>query len=81
MNAAEHFAWARGRALEYIDLGDAPAALASLELDLGKHEGTAGILHPDLRNLLYEDFLLTGSLANVRQHIETLAGPVGAADV
>ncbi len=75
MTAAEHFAWARGRALEYLDLGDPVAAMDSLVSDLAKHEGTASILHPDLRDLMYQDYLLTGRASDVRSFIETLAGP------
>lgn len=42
MDAAEHFAWAQARALEYVDLNDPANAMASLVSDLGKHPGTAG---------------------------------------
>ncbi len=76
---AEHFAWAKGRALELLDQGDAPGAMATFELDLAKHPGTAGILHPELRNLMYSDYIQAGGkvegTARVRQFIETLAGP------
>lgn len=41
MNRAEHVAWAKGRALEYVDQGDAANALASLTSDLRKHPETA----------------------------------------
>ena len=40
MTRAEHLAWCKQRALEYIDLGDVKNALASMFSDLGKHEGT-----------------------------------------
>jgi hypothetical protein len=35
---AEHLAWAKGRALEFIDLGDGTHAVASLISDLSKHD-------------------------------------------
>lgn len=35
-------AWAKQRALEYVDAGDVPNALASLNSDLGKHPETKG---------------------------------------
>jgi hypothetical protein len=41
MNAQEHVAWAKHRALEYIDLNDPVNALASLTSDLRKHPDTA----------------------------------------
>ena len=40
MTREEHLAWARERALEYVDRGDLPSAVASLISDLGKHEET-----------------------------------------
>jgi len=46
MNRVEHMAWAKQRALEYVDAGDVNNALASMASDLGKHpetEGHAGI--------------------------------------
>lgn len=39
---AEHIAWCKQRALEYVDAGDLDGALASLTSDLGKHPDTAG---------------------------------------
>lgn len=40
MNRAEHLAWAKARALEYADQGDATNALASMGSDLDKHPET-----------------------------------------
>jgi len=37
---SEHLAWCKQRALEYVDAGDVPQALASLMSDLRKHPGT-----------------------------------------
>lgn len=42
MTRAEHLAWCKERALEYVDRGDLAAAVASMTSDLGKHEGTRG---------------------------------------
>lgn len=39
---AEHLAWCKTRALEYISAGDAQGAFASMSSDLQKHSGTAG---------------------------------------
>lgn len=44
MNRAEHLAWAKTRALEYVGLGDLTGALASFISDLGKHDELRG--HP-----------------------------------
>ena len=38
---AEHLAWCKKRALEYVDAGDLPQAFASMGSDLGKHPETA----------------------------------------
>ena len=45
MNRAEHLAWAKKRALEYVDMGDLLNAVVSLSSDLLKHEDfrTAGV--------------------------------------
>jgi hypothetical protein len=37
---ADHLAWCKGRALEYVDDGDLEGALASLASDLRKHPQT-----------------------------------------
>ena len=37
---AEHLAWRKKRALEYVDFGDLSNAFASMASDLGKHEET-----------------------------------------
>lgn len=39
---AEHVAWCKARALQYVDEGDLNNAFASLISDLGKHSETAG---------------------------------------
>lgn len=40
MTRAEHLAWAKERALEYMDRGDMNGAIGSMTSDLGKHEET-----------------------------------------
>lgn len=37
MTRAEHLAWAKQRALEYVDRGELGYAIASMFSDLGKH--------------------------------------------
>lgn len=44
---AEHLAWCKKRALEYVDAGDINQALASMGSDLGKHEATQD--HPGIK--------------------------------
>jgi hypothetical protein len=39
-NRTEHLAWAKQRALEYVDAGDLQGAFASLASDLRKHPET-----------------------------------------
>ncbi len=41
MTRAEHLAWCKQRALEYVDAGDVNQAFASMVSDLGKHPETA----------------------------------------
>lgn len=40
MTRAEHLAWCKKRALEYVDRGDCAQAFASMCSDLGKHPET-----------------------------------------
>ena len=37
MTRAEHLAWAKGRALEYVQIGDLDQAITSMASDLTKH--------------------------------------------
>lgn len=39
MTRDEHLSWAKKRALEYVECGDLPQAIASLAVDLATHEG------------------------------------------
>lgn len=74
--ARAHFDWAIGRATEYLDLGQAENAMASLASDLNKHPGTAGILTGDLHLLMFGEYAV-GGVAGVRRFIEGLSGPAG----
>lgn len=38
---AEHLAWCKQRAMEYVNVGDYAQAVASMLRDLGKHPETA----------------------------------------
>lgn len=69
MTRAEHLAWCKQRALEYVDQGDLAQAIASMTSDLGKHFETAG--HPAIE--LGMMLIMTGNLntsAAVRKFIE-----------
>jgi hypothetical protein len=46
MSRAEHLAWAKRRALEYVNHGEVREAFASISSDLGKHPETEG--HPGI---------------------------------
>lgn len=79
MTAAEHFDWAVGRAMEYVDNGDDGAtAMASLISDLYKHEGTAGILTDDLQMLFLGEVMFGGG-EGARRFIEGIPRPAGDA--
>lgn len=41
VSRAEHLAWCKQRALEYVDAGDTAQAFASMGSDLGKHPDTS----------------------------------------
>jgi len=75
VNAAEHFDWAVGRAMEYVDMDDGGNAMASLVSDLGKHEGTAGILTEPLLFLFTGEVVIDGA-QGARRFIEGLPRPV-----
>lgn len=77
MNAAEHFDWAVGRAMEYVEMGDGANAMASLVSDLGKHKDTAGILTPPLQGLFLGEVMLGGA-TGAKRFIEGLPRPVSA---
>lgn len=69
MSRAEHVAWCKQRALEYVDAGDLQNALASMGSDLNKHPETAN--HPGIKLGLM--LMMTGNLSTrdeMRRHIE-----------
>lgn len=72
--ARAHFDFAMTRAREYLDMGDAVMALSSLISDLSKHEGTAGILHPDLVGLAIGEYAIGGDRA-LRRFLEGIPAP------
>ena len=76
MDTAEHFDWAVGRAMEYVELNDGGAAMSSLVSDLRKHAGTADILNPALQSLFLGEVMLAGS-NGARRFIEGIPRPVG----
>lgn len=69
MTRDEHLAWAKQRALEYADQGDAQQAMASIASDLNKHPETENHSGIELGMML----LMTGNLSGpqeVREFIE-----------
>jgi hypothetical protein len=67
---AEHVAWCKERALEYVDLGDTGNALASMTSDLGKHEETADHAAIELGMLL----AMSGHLSTERDMRDWIEG-------
>lgn len=68
MNRADHLAWCKQRALEYVDQGDLASAVASMTSDLGKHEETVAS-NPFLM-MLAMNYVLSGDANGVRRWIE-----------
>jgi hypothetical protein len=69
VSRAQHLAWAKARALEYVDQGELIQAHASIASDLNKHPETRS--HP--RVLLGMKELMKGRLRTpeaMREHIE-----------
>jgi hypothetical protein len=54
MDRAEHLAWAKQRALEYVDAGDLTSAIASMLSDLGKH--------PELERSVLAGFIVASTV-------------------
>lgn len=69
---AEHVAWAKDRAMEYVDAGDPSQALASLFSDLRKHPDTADHAAIELGAMLMFGGHLS-TLTEVRDWIEGVA--------
>lgn len=49
MNRAEHLAWAKERALEYVERGELIQAVSSMLSDLKKYEGDNDFRTPGVR--------------------------------
>ncbi len=60
MTRAEHLAWCKQRALEYVDQGDIANAVASMSSDLNKHPETEGHIGITLGMMM----LMSGNLSN-----------------
>lgn len=58
MTRAEHLAWCKQRAIEYVDMGELHNAYASMGSDLSKHPDTAN--HPAIK--LGMGLMLCGAL-------------------
>jgi hypothetical protein len=69
ISRAEHLAWCKKRALEYVDVGDVNQAFASMGSDLRKHDETRNHAGIELGMML----LMSGRLsspAEMRTFIE-----------
>lgn len=64
---AEHLAWCKQRAMEYVNEGDISNAVASMTSDLGKHPDTAS--SAELLVLVMPD-VMKGDLGAVRHWID-----------
>lgn len=71
----EFLAWCKTRALEYVEAGDLPRALASMTSDLTKWDGPAPLYDPDLFKTLMADGMLFASQSTdgMRHWIEGFA--------
>ena len=75
MTRAEHLAWAKQRALAYLDIGDTSQAVASMVSDMRKHTGSdapyddALAFHPALEPR-WVALVALGSPQEVRNWIE-----------
>lgn len=67
---AEHLAWCKSRALEYLKTGDTRNAWASMSSDLNKHEETCNHPSMELGMMLF----LGGHLNSVKQMRDFIDG-------
>lgn len=72
MTRSKHLAWAKARALECVERGDAAQALASMTSDLGKHPETVALAGQAQGVILSILRTPERKLAAVRQWIEGL---------
>jgi hypothetical protein len=72
MTRAQHLAWAKERALAYVDTGDLTAAFTSLSSDLTKHPelGAASTIQNELGLMQ----LMAGQLESPKQMREWIEG-------
>jgi hypothetical protein len=68
MTRAEHLAWCKQRALEYLDAGDLVNAMASMGSDMSKHPGTRG--YPAVLDALAIRYVIDNDAAALRRWIE-----------
>lgn len=66
---AEHIAWCKQRALEYVELGQLESALISMGSDLRKHPDTSNHLGLELGDRLWLEGHLNSTKA-MREFIE-----------
>jgi hypothetical protein len=67
MNRSEHLAWAKQRALEYLDIDNLPLAVSSMVSDLRKHDELGC---PVEYSVLGMNAAMTGDTDEVRHWIE-----------
>jgi hypothetical protein len=67
---AEHLAWAKQRALAYLERGDIQNAFASIASDLGKHSETRGHAALELGMMLLVSGVDLRTPAEMRKFIE-----------
>ena len=70
MNRADHLAWAKGRAMAYVGIGDLNGALASMQSDMRKH--TELVDHPGLQ--LGMMLALTANLSTAKDMRDWIEG-------
>ncbi len=69
MTRAEHLAWCKQRALNYLGQGDLHSAFLSMSSDLNKHPETQSLAKPELLALgLFE--VMHGNAAGLQDFIE-----------
>jgi hypothetical protein len=68
MDRAEHLAWAKTRALTYVDRGDLTNAMASFVSDMRKHPDTADVI--DVMGMIGMTAAISGNPNEMRRFIE-----------
>jgi len=67
MDRKEHLAWCKQRALEYVEQGDLPQAVASMTSDLTQHRETAQSADLSIMGMMEA---MHGNTAGLRRWIE-----------